>query len=283
MRERDIFEELEQAYQNAVNNQDAETIQAILNNPVVESLKPSPEYYIRGLKLRASAFSLFGELDKASYEYGLAYDFLDEEEDRAKFLLDWSTLFLAELSIGRGEEARIIAMSNGVELLEKASWELPEEDTYGQLTLACLKAFMLAQKGELEEALATFEDLSFEPVPIPRVNDEEDMKEFFSHIHKGMAVAIEAKDVQLLIKFIRCISIDDESLTHDQTLFKLYNTTIGFLFELRTEFTEEFNTLFRLKDKLRDGMPNYAHFMELIGTQDFDALTLFFASFHKGE
>ncbi len=283
MREQDIFEELESAYQVAIANQDAETIQAILNNPVVESLKASPEYYMKGLMLRASGFTLFGELDLASDEYALGYEFLDEDADTAEFLVDWALIFLAELSINRGEEYRVDAMSKGVLLLEKARWELDDEDVFGQLTIANLKAFMLMQKGDVSASLEVFEDVSFEPIPIPRVNDAADLVDFFSHIHKGLAVAIEAKDVNLLLNMIQCLSIDDESLSEDQTLFKLFNTTIGFLFELRNEFTDEFNTLFRLKDNLRDAMPNYAHFMDLIGEQDFDALTLFFASFHKDE
>ncbi len=283
MRERDIFEALEEAYQTALANQDAAAIQSILNNPVVESLKPSPEFYIKGLQLRATAFTLFGELEMASEEYAMAYEFLDEDADRAKFLLDWALMFLAELSIGRGEAQRVDAMSKGIVLLEKATWELDEDDVYGHMTLANVKGFMLMQQGDLTSAIEVFEDTSFDPVPIPRVNDAEDLVDFFSHIHKGLSVAIEAKDVQLLIRILTCISIDDESLTADQTLFKLFNTTISFLFELRPEFTHEFNTLFQLKDKLRDAMPNYAHFMDLIGQQDFEALTLFFASFHRDE
>ncbi len=283
MREREIFEALEQEYQLALNNQDGASIQAILNNPVVESLRSVPEYYIKGLQLRATAFTLFGELDMASEEYAMAFDFLDEDADRAKFLLDWALIFLAELSIGRGEAHRVDAMSKGIVLLEKATWEMGEDDIYGQMTIANVKAFMLLQQGDVQAASEVYEDIVFEPVPLSRVNDKNDLVDFFSHIHKGLAVAIETEDVSLLVKMIRCISIDDESLTTDQSLFKLFNTTIGFLFELREEFTHEFNTLFRLKDKLREATPNYAKFMDLIGEQDFEELTQFFEGFYGDE
>lgn len=280
MQEQSIFDTLQEEYNLAIQNQDGAALQNLLRSPVFESLKGNPELYVQGLKLRASAFTLFGELDSASEEYEIAFDYLDEDEDKWPFYLEWALLYMAELSIARGEAYRIQAMQKGIYFLDKGALEIEESAIYDRMTWANLKAFMLLQMGDREAAMDCYQDIVFEPVPIHAVNDPNELQEFFTHINKGLGSAIELQNLDLLMNMIRTISIDDESLSQEQTLFQLFNTTIGFLFELREDFAKEFNTLFRLKEKLAEGMPVYGQFLTLIGQQDFETLNSIFEQFH---
>ncbi|RUT79905.1 hypothetical protein [Ancylomarina longa] len=275
-----IYKSLVEEYNNGIQKKDAGLIRVFLNNDSVELLKENAGYYLEILQLRASAFSLFGELIKVGEEYSKGYSFCSKE-GKWVYGLNWALQFMAEYSFKRGEEKIITAMENGIAVLNQALHDLPENKytAFYHLCLINVKAFMLLTTGKKDEALQAFSDCKFMPVPIPEYNDKESLQMLFANYTKGLAVAIELKDFQLLMNLLKVISIDDQVLYLQENLFRVFYETLVSAFDMRAEFITEFNALFKIKDTLQNVLPNFALFLGLIGEQDFDKLDVLFSEF----
>ncbi|MFA8436216.1 MAG: hypothetical protein ACEPOZ_16995 [Marinifilaceae bacterium] len=277
-----IYSELLAIYNDGISKQDPATIRNFLNDRKVDELKSSPDHYLHILQLRASAFTLFGELENADREYLEGSDYCPEVY-KWEYMLKWAQMYLAELSLNREDQLRKNSFSVAISILDKALDVIPEskEKRFHQLTLWNLKAFFLLCNNEKEAAKACYKDCAFEPVPIPAYNDKNALVHLFSNYFKGLAVAIELKDVRLLMNLLRVISIDDRILMEEENLFKLFYDTLLNTFDLRSEFSAEFNALYRQKDNFGNICPGFARFMDLIGAQKFGELNVFFDLFYQ--
>lgn len=277
MTEEKIYKSLIETYNKGIEAKDPKMIREFLGDNSVDELSAIPQYYLEILQLRAGAFSLFGELIEAGEEYRKGYNSCSKN-GKWVYGLNWALQYMAEFSFKRGDEKIHEAMTKGVEVLNQAILDLPEDKYHGfyYLSLINVKAFMLMASGEKEEAIKAYADCKFTPVPIPEYNDKESLQILFANYTKGIAVAIELKDYDLLMNLLKVISVDDQILQSEGMLFRLFYETLVSAFDMRAEFITEFNAMFKIKEALESLTPNFSKFLSLIGEQDFDKLDLFF-------
>ena len=272
-----IYKSLLETYNKGIEAKDPKIIREFLNDNSVDQLSDVPQYYLEILQLRAGAFSLFGELIEAGEEYRKGYNSCSKN-GKWVYGINWALQYMAEFSFKRGDEKIHEAMAKGVEVLNQALFDLPE-DKYHEfyyLSLTNVKAFMLLALGNKEEARNAYADCKFTPVPIPEYNDKESLQVLFANYTKGIAVAIELKDYDLLMNLMKVISVDDQIMQAEGMLFRLFYETLVSAFDIRAEFITEFNAMFKIKEVLGNLMPNFSKFLGLIGEQDFDKLDSFF-------
>ncbi len=274
------YQQLVAQYNKGVQQKDAKAIQQFLSDSEGNDLAENKQYHLEILQLRASAFLLFGELDKAGDELRKGRPLC---ADAAKWIYDfnWALQYMAEFSFKRGDEKIKYAMQQGIEVLTNAEKEIQDEpySMYYQLTINNAKAFMLMVLGDKKEALNCYDKCTFTPVPIPAYNDKEVLQILFANYTKGFAVAIENKDITLLRNLLKVISIDDNLLMNETNVFRLFYETLVSAFDMRAELITEFNALFKIKDTLQPFMPHFASFLTLIGEQNFEKLDQFFVDF----
>lgn len=275
-----IYKSLVELYNKGITEKDPKIIREFLNDNTHIALKDDPRFYLEILQHRAAAFALFGELSEAGQEYAKGYD-LCSTSGKWVYGLNWALQYMAEFSINRGKAKLNEVLSEALPVLEQAEKDLVFDQyrEFYQLALSNVKAFILMSLGEKEKALAIYKEVKFIPVPIPAYNDKEALQLLFAHYTKGLAVAIEYKDTELLNNLLKVISLDDALLQNEKNLFKLFYETLVSTFDMRAEFITEFNAMFKIKDSLKTIAPNFARFLELIGEQDFDKLDVFFKDF----
>ncbi len=277
MTEEKIYKSLVETYNKGIEAKDPKIIRQFLDDKTVDQLSALPQYYLEILQLRAGAFSLFGELIEAGEEYRKGYSSCSKN-GKWVYGLNWALQYMAEFSFKRGDEKIQEAMAKGVEVLNQAILDLPSDKyhDYYYLSLSNVKAFMLVASGKKEEALTAYSNCKFTPVPIPEYNDKESLQILFANYTKGVAVAIELKNYDLLLNLMKVISVDDQILQSEGMLFRMFYETLVSAFDIRAEFITEFNAMFKIKDALESRCPNFAQFLSLIGEQDFDKLDAFF-------
>ncbi|WP_421919481.1 hypothetical protein [Marinifilum sp.] len=279
---KEIYQALIQSYNKGIQEKNPSLIRDFLMDRSVDNLKNDAAYYLEILHLRAGAFSLFGELHEAGEEYRKGYCSCSKS-GKWIYGLNWALQYMAEFSFKRGDEKIVNAMKEGVKVLDQAFLDLPEDkyQEFYHLCLSNVKAFMLLTSGKRDEALALFNDCKFTPVPIPEYNDKESLQMLFANFTKGFAVAIELKNLDLLMNLMKVISIDDQVLYSQGNLFRVFYETLVCAFDMRAEFITEFNAMYKIKDALKNPAPEFASFLDLIGEQNFDKLDEFFKGFEK--
>lgn len=282
MTEEKTYKSLLEAYTKAIEAKDPKLIREFLDDQSVDQLSANPQFYLEILQLRAGSFSLFGELMEAGEEYRKGYSSCSAK-GKWVYGLNWALQYMAEFSFKRGDEKIKDVMNVGVEVLNQALLDLPEDKyhEYYYLSLCNVKAFMLMAAGNKEEAINVYANCKFTPVPIPEYNDKESLQILFANYTKGIAVAIELKNYDLLMNLLKVISVDDQILKSEGMLFRLFYETLVSAFDMRAEFITEFNAMFKIKEALESTMPNFSQFLNLIGEQDFDKLDLFFQENYK--
>lgn len=277
-----VYKSLIESYNKGIQEKNPQLIREFLNDTKVDELKDHPQFYLEVLQLRAGSFALFGELNEAGEEYRKGYSSCSAN-GKWVYGLNWGLQYMAEFSFKRGDDKIKEAMNAGVQVIDQAFEDLPEGNyqEFYHLCLSNVKAFMLLTQGKKEEALQLYSTCKFTPVPIPAYNDKDSLQMLFAHFSKGLAVAIELKDIQLLMNLLKVISIDDQVLHSQENLFRLFYETLVSAFDMRAEFITEFNAMFKIKEALQSICPNFAEFLSLIGEQDFDKLDQFFNGFYK--
>lgn len=274
------YKQLITLYNKGVQEKHPKIIQQFLTDSNNNDLKENKEYYLEVLQLRSSAFLLFGELDNAGDELRKGQPFCPDSQ---KWIYDfnWALQYMAEFSFKRGEAKIQHAMNQGIEVLEMAQNEIPNNEfsEYYDLTVNNVKAFMLMVTGKHAEATKCYDNCNFTPIPIPAYNNKALLQEMFVNYTKGFAVAIENKDLKLLKNLLKVISIDDNLLMNEKNIFRLFYKTFISALDMRIELNTEFNALFKIKDTLHPFLPNFSNFLTLIGEQNFGKLNLFFADF----
>lgn len=275
-----IYKSLLELYNKGIAEKNPKIIREFLNDHTYIALKDDARFYLEILQYRAAAFALFGELNEAGKEYAKGYS-LCSTSGKWVYGLNWGLQYLAEFSINRGKTKLHESLKEALPVIEQAEKDLVFDQyrEFYQLCLSNVKAFFLMCVGERSEALAVYKDAKFTPVPIPAYNDKESLQLLFAHYTKGLAVAIEYKDVVLLNNLLQVISLDDALLQNEKNLFKLFYETLVSTFDMRAEFITEFNTMFKIKENLKPVAPNFTRFLTLIGEQDFDKLDTFFKEF----
>ena len=275
-----IYKSLVELYNKGITEKEPKIIREFLNDNTHIALKDDPRFYLEILQHRAAAYALFGELSEAGQEYAKGYSSCSTS-GKWVYGLNWSLQYLAEYSLNRGKAKLTEILSEALPVLKQAEKDLVFDQyrEFYQLTLSNVKAFILMSLGEKDKALAVYKDAKFTPVPITDYNDKEALQLLFAHYTKGLAVAIEYKDTQLLKNLLKVISLDDALLNSEQSFFKVFYETLVSAFDMRAEFITEFNAMFKIKDSLKTVAPSFSRFLSLIGDQDLDKLDVFFQDF----
>lgn len=276
-----LYKSLVELYNKGITEKEPKIIREFLNDNTYVALKDEPRFYLEILQHRAAAFALFGELKEAGNEYSKGYSSCSTS-GKWVYGLNWALQYMVEFSIKRGKSKLKEAMSEALIVLDQAEKDLVFDKyrEFYQLSLCNVKAFVLMCLGEKEKALCIYSDCQFTPVPIPAYNDKESLQLLFAHYTKGLAVAIEYKNIDILMNLLKVISIDDAVLNNKDILFRMFYETLVSTFDMRAEFITEFNAMFKIKDSLKTVAPNFSRFLTLIGEQDFDKLDVFFNEFH---
>ena len=275
-----VYKELCQKFEQGKSRQDARILQAFLNDERIIDFRGNKPQYIQLRAFRAETFAMFGQYLKASREYQMAVSYAPSAGQWELMLQQGSMLLWQLIAKRQANNQQDISLRNS-NILAKAMENIPagKNKVFHQLTIAGLQSFLNGLNEQTEEAVRLLKKMVFLPVPIPQYNNKQDLVVLFRHYFMGMAVAIEAKDRQLLLKMLKVISIDDETLYGEKNLFRLLWETINQTFDMRPEFAEGFNNLYNQRANLAPAYPNLRYFLDSVGAGMYTALDLFFSEF----
>lgn len=276
----DVYKELCEKFEQGKSKRNAEVLRSFLNDDRIIDFRGQHTEYLHLRSLRAKAFTLFGHYLKGSREYQLTVPYAPQAR-KWEFLLQQGSMLLWHLiTTPSTDEASDISLKCE-KTLDKAMVNVPagKDKIFQQITVAGLTAFLKGLNQQTSEGVSLLKKMNFLPVPIPQYNDKNELVILFRHFFMGMAVAIEAKDRQLLIKMLKVISIDDQTLYGEKNLFRLLWETMDQTFDMRPEFAEGFNQLFNQRAHLSPAYPNLRYFLDSVGAGMHTALDLFFSEF----
>ncbi|GET21163.1 hypothetical protein [Prolixibacter denitrificans] len=275
----DVYKELCEKFEQGKSKRNAEVLRSFLNDDRIIDFRGQHAEYLHLRSLRAEAFTLFGHYLKASREYQLAVPYASQAR-KWKFLLQQGSMLLWHLFTTPSAEASDVFLKCE-KTLDKAMENIPagKDKIFQQITVAGLNAFLKGLNQQTSEGVSLLKKMNFLPVPIPQYNDKNELVILFRYFFMGMAVAIEAKDRQLLLQMLKVISIDDQTLYGEKNLFRLLWETMNQAFDMRPEFAEGFNQLFNQRNHLSPAYPNLRYFLDNVGAGMHTALDLFFSEF----
>jgi len=265
-------------YHKALQNNDAEGLKNLLKTEVPEYLSEKDKIEI--CLLKAEGFSFLGEWVAMDEAFFSAYQLLPVGE-KFGLRLNWALSHLLRLKRGGDDIAYRYAFKRISEIVfcTKEEVEASESPLYASLTIANIRAFSYIYLGKTEVARKIFSEMIFEPVPVPVYNENDKLTFLFSNYIKGLAVAIELKDRNLLYQLMKVISVDDQVLIQEKNLFKVFHATLINTMDMRPEFAQEFNSFFQLDSLLKVRFPKFSEFLQLIRISDFQDLNRFFSEF----
>lgn len=276
----DVYKELCEKFEQGKSKRDAEVLRSFLNDDRIIGFRGQQPEYLHLRSLRAEAFTLFGHYLKASREYQLGVGYAPSDK-KWEFLLQQSEMLLWHLIARQSTDETSDIFLKCEKMLDKTMENIPagKDKIFQQITVAGLNAFLKGLNQQTKEGISILKKMYFLPVPIPQYNDKNKLIILFRHFFMGMAVAIEAKDRQLLLQMLKVISIDDQTLYGEKNLFRLLWETMNQTFDMRPEFAEGFNQLFNQRAHLSPAYPNLRYFLDSVGAQIHTALDLFFSEF----
>jgi len=276
----DVYKELCEKFEQGKSRRDARVLQSFLNDDRVINFRGQQPEYLHLRSLRAEALAMFGHYLKASREYQLAVSYASSSV-KWEFLVQQSFMLLWHLITSQSTNDQSDIFLKCQKTLDKAMEKVPagKDKIFQQITVAGLNAFLKGLNQQTSEGVSLLKKMNFLPVPIPQYNDKNELVIFFRHFFMGMAVAIEAKDRQLLFQMLKVISIDDQTLYGEKNLFRLLWETMNQTFDMRPEFAEGFNQLFNQRNHLSPAYPNLRYFLDNVGAGMHTALDLFFSEF----
>lgn len=282
MSSQQVYDKLIKLYDEGVSKSDTKLLNDFLSDETYRLLKSDKAYYLQILQLRSGAFTLFGDLKSAGQQYAEGYD-LCVDSSKWIYCYNWALIYLIELNLNRGDDKLKESFTEAIKILDKALLILPHDKnaSYYKLAINNIKAFMYMCTGDIAKAKTSMYDNIFVPIPISDYNDKEALQFLFSHLTKGISIAIELRDEKLLLNILNVIAVDDELMMGDSSLFNKFYSVLVATFDMRPEFIMEFNNLFRIKDKLNKYSPIFTEFLALVGNQKTEELETFFLKFNK--
>ena len=277
-----IYQELIALYTSGVETQDAPKLNAFVRDDRVLVFKDeaTQEQYITLRQYRAECFILFGMFAEGVKECRLALAFADKKQHWEIYLL-WAKLHQIQFLHSEGAvtlkavaEAAIMVSRKGRESVSSN-----KEAEYKKLSFANIEAFFMLYLGQRDAAKALYTSFKFSPIPIPQYNNEEALPYLFAYYSKGLAVAIELQDEALLRGLLKVISIDDETLYGEKSLFSIFHSTLVTTMDTHPSFATAFNQLFQLQEKTKGEMKELNFFLTSISANMTQALELAFNIF----
>ncbi|RLD37940.1 MAG: hypothetical protein DRI74_05365 [Bacteroidetes bacterium] len=226
---------------------------------------------------KARAYALFAENTEMDRHFEAALKLIDQPESW-KLYLDWANLYLMQLRIPslQGNSQQIF--ENALSIIKRVLIDSLKRDRYAIWAVSSFQAFCEVAVSEKKKLPSIYEDLDFSPIPLDLVNNPNKVKEFYAHFFKSIAVAIELRDSEFLMKLLKMISIDDATLMGEGTLLTKFQQTLNDTMDMRPEFAAEFNFIYALAPILKSNFPNLTLFIDYLEKQNFGGLHYFFTA-----
>lgn len=277
-----VYKELQNQYEVGVEQQDAKALNAFVRDDRVLLFKSDDkrDEYVTLRMYRAECFILFGMFADGIKECRLALAFAKSKVHWEIYML-WSKLHYIQF-IHTNDELGLKAIAQaGVMIAQKGRKAVNSSivSEYQALAFANNEAFFNLYLGERDASADLYKGFKFTPIPIPQYNDDTALTYLFTNYAKGLAVAIELKNETLLRNLLKVISIDDQVLLGNKSLFKIFHNTLITTMDTHPQFATEFNQLFQLQDKVKAEMKELNFFLTSIKANMMDALEVSFNVF----
>lgn len=272
---KEYLKDFSKRYADLLAKQDSNNLYVLLKESIPD-FDPSESRIVASLhQQKARAYALFAENSEMDRHFEAAIKLIDQPE-AWKLYLDWANLYLMQLRVPSLQENPQQIFENALGIIKRVSIE--SRDRYGIWAISSFQAFceMATAKGKVLPSV--YEELDFSPIPLDLVNNSAKVKEFYAHFFKSIAVAIELRDSQFLLKLLKMISVDDATLMGEGTLLEKFQQTVSDTMDMRAEFAAEFNFFYALAPVLKNNLPNLSLFIGYLEKQNFGGLHYFFTA-----
>lgn len=226
---------------------------------------------------KARAYSLFAENTEMDRHFEAAINLIGKNESW-KLYIDWANLYFMQLRIPEKQKNPNPAFENALNILKRIQLSTLKKDRFALWSVASFQSFCELTLSTNKTIPLIYKSLDFNPVPINLLNDKTKLKEFYAHFFKSIAIAIELRDSELMMKLLKMISIDDSLLHSNEPLLKKFQQILNDTMDLRHEFAEEFNFLFSSAPILKTNLPNFNLYISYLERQNFSGLHYFFTA-----
>lgn len=272
---KEYLKDFSKRYADLLAKQDSNNLYVLLKESIPD-FDPSESRIVASLhQQKARAYALFAENSEMDRHFEAAIKLIDQPE-AWKLYLDWANLYLMQLRVPSLQENPQQIFENALGIIKRVSIE--SRDRYGIWAISSFQAFceMATAKGKVLPSV--YEELDFSPIPLDLVNNSAKVKEFYAHFFKSIAVAIELRDSQFLLKLLKMISVDDAIIMGEGTLLEKFQQTVSDTMDMRAEFAAEFNFFYTLAPVLKNNLPNLSLFIGYLEKQNFGGLHYFFTA-----
>ncbi len=277
-----VYSELIKTYNTGIIDQNAKMLTAFVKDDRVLLFKgeATRKQYVQLRQYRAECFILFGLFAEGIKECRLALMLAEKKVQEDLYFLWLKLLFTQFMSaedqkdLVRIAKAAVVVAQKGNDAIVKS-----KDAEYQRLAFANNEAFFRVYLGERQEVLDLYQRFKFTPIPIATYNDKEALSFLFSNFNKGLAVAIELQDAVLLRHLLQVISIDDQVLYSNKSLFEIFHNTLITTMDTHPQFAAEFDRMFQLQHKVRNEMKELSFFLTSISSNMMEALEMAFKLF----
>ncbi|MDA3907025.1 MAG: hypothetical protein PF484_13215 [Bacteroidales bacterium] len=226
---------------------------------------------------KARAYALFAENSEMDRHFEAAVNLVDQAE-AWKLYLDWANLYLMQLRVPQLQENPQLIFEDALRIIMRVSLSTLKKDRYALWAVSSFQAFCELAVSTDKSLPSVYETLDFSPIPLDLINKADKIKEFYAHFFKSIAVAIELRDAEFLLKLLKMISVDDATILGEGTLLTKFQQTVSDTMDMRTEFATEFNFFYSLAPVLKSNLPNFSLFIGYLESQNVGGLHFFFTA-----
>lgn len=262
-------------YADLLAKQDSNNLYTLLKEPIPE-FDPRESRLVASLhQHKARAYALYAENNEMDRHFEAALKLIDQPE-AWKLYLDWANLYLTQLRVPSLQENPQQIFEGALAVIKRVSVDSLKRDRYAIWAVSSFQAFCEVAVSPNKNLPSIYEKLDFSPIPLDLVNNSNKIKEFYAHFFKSIAVAIELRNSDLLLKLLKMISVDDATIMGEGTLLTKFQQTVSDTMDMRVEFAAEFNFFYALAPVLKSNLPNLSLFIGYLEKQNIGGLHYFF-------
>jgi hypothetical protein len=271
------FKEFNQRSTDLLAKQDSHNLHAVLKEPIPEFDSRESRMVASLHQQKARVYALFAENNEMDRHFEAAVNLIEPKE-AWKLYLDWANLYFLQIRIPQFRANASQTLANAQHVIQCVDIKTLKKDRFALWAVRSFQTFCELGLAENKNIPKLFSELDFSPISLSLINNPSRIKEFYAHFFKAIALAIELRDADLLMKLLKMISFDDELLMGDADLLTKFQQTLNDTMDLRSEFAAEFNFIYAIAPSLNEQFPNLALFIALLEKQNFAGLHYYFKS-----
>jgi len=222
---------------------------------------------------KAGIFALFGENLGIDDWMQKAVQFSNTKQ-RTDVYFQWINLYWS-LAKAVSDQAKLQAVFASLFNISVQAEQL-EMGKYDVYAFQSVRAFAMAALGKHADLNNYLKNLKWKAVPAKLINDKNKLGYFYAHIYKMLVAVLEIRNQEVLKQILHVITIDDALLLSDTPVFRMFNTIVMDVADMRPEFAHDFNTFYQLRKKWAGFLPNFSLFTMMIEEENVKGLDLFF-------